>query len=376
MKMQNVSHKILAAANVGRVGTSILWGLFLLCWLVPLGVAYPSGLASAGVAADAKTRLELRHRPHSADVPEVIRVALYVTDLSAVNEADEYFQIQGYLAMEWVDERLALAGVDPGVREYREGEIWTPNMELANAIKYTRHSYILQADHRGLVHYSERFDANLSDDYSLREFPFDQQVLEILLEPFLAGDMSITFAPEDLGSDYSREPYAGMSAWKLRAMRYVPIVDAAYGVQSEIPLARFDIVVARRSGFYIWKVFLPMIVMALIPFSVFWVEVEQFDWQMKIPIAILLALIAFEFAVSRDLPRVPYVTFLDAVFLTCFIFVFVSVAEIVTVYAILKSSRPRLAQAIHWHARWAVPLAYVSTLLVLIPIFFHGGPEL
>jgi hypothetical protein len=115
-----------------------------------------------------------------------------------------------------------------------------------------------------------------------------------------------------------------------------------------------------------------MIVMAIIPWSIFWVDPKEFDWQMKIPIAVMLALVAFEFAVSRDLPRIPYITFLDAVFLTCFLFVFASIVEIVVVHALLKADCSLLAARVHWHARWAVPLAFLCTLAILIPIFFLG----
>jgi hypothetical protein len=96
---------------------------------------------------------------------------------------------------------------------------------------------------------------------------------------------------------------------------------------------------------------------------------------MKIPIAVMLALVAFEFSVVCDLPRVPYVTFLDAVFLTCFMYVFVCIVEIVTVHVMVRWNMHSLADRIHWHARWVVPVAFLLTLLILIPIFFHSRPE-
>ena len=36
--------------------------------------------------------------------------------------------------------------------------------------------------------------------------------------------------------------------------------------------ALFQVVIRRHSGFYIWKIFLPMILMASIPWAVFWYE--------------------------------------------------------------------------------------------------------
>jgi hypothetical protein len=234
---------------------------------------------------------------------------------------------------------------------------------------------VLKVDPTGLVQYTERFDADLSNDFWLSRFPFDQQILRVVLSPFLSKKMNIPFASEDLGSGVSEEPYAGLSAWTIKDLTYVPALIPSYRITSQIPEAHFNIAVTRRAGFYIWKVFLPMIVMTIIPWSVFWVDTKEFDWQMKIPIATMLALVAFEFAIARDLPRVPYVTFLDAVFLTCFIFVFRCILEIVSVHAMVRANLRPLADKIHWHARWAVPLGDVFTLLILIPIFFHGGEE-
>ena len=314
----------------------------------------------------------LRETPRSDGLPVVVAPGLDVTALSAINEAGEFFEIEGFLTMAWRDDRLELNEDEgPAYRHFTQEEIWTPPVEMVNAINYRRYSYMMTADRSGMVTYVERFHAQLSESFALEEFPFDQQRLRVVIHPFLAPESSIVFATEDTGSAISRESYARLAAWSIDDMTYVPGTVSVYSRVPQSVEARFDINVSRRSGFYIWKVFLPMIVMTIIPWSVFWVDVKELDWQMKIPIATMLALVAFEFAVARDLPRVPYVTFLDAVFLTSFMFVFVSIVEIVVVYHLPRAGWREHATRIHWHARWAVPLAYVSLLLILILIFFE-----
>ena len=66
----------------------------------------------------------------------------------------------------------------------------------------------------------------------------------------------------------------------------------------------------------------------MIPVVVFWIDAKEFDWILKIPMTMLLSMIAFQFAVTRDLPRVGYVTFLDAVFLASFIFCFLGILKL------------------------------------------------
>jgi hypothetical protein len=79
----------------------------------------------------------------------------------------------------------------------------------------------------------------------------------------------------------------------------------------------------------------------------------------------LLSTVALEFTVTRDLPRVGYLTFLDAVFLASFAFFFLSAFEIALVYQLhLRGKRPA-AMRLHAAGKWGYPLAYALTLAVL-----------
>jgi len=110
--------------------------------------------------------------------------------------------------------------------------------------------------------------------------------------------------------------------------------------------ALFQVVIRRYSGFYIWKIFLPMILMASIPWAVFWYEVHDFSGQMSVPLAVMLSMIAFQLSIAKDLPRVGYTTFLDALFLTSFTFIFFCIVEIVFVYVLQVKKRTALAETI------------------------------
>src|SRR5262249_18438057 len=100
---------------------------------------------------------------------------------------------------------------------------------------------------------------------------------------------------------------------------------------------------------------------------------DEFDWQMKIPLTVMLAMIAFDFAIARDLPRVSYLTFLDSVLLTSFVFAFLAVVETLSVHVFVLRDRESLAQRLHAQARWIAPLAYCVTILSLIALFFTGA---
>ncbi len=156
-----------------------------------------------------------------------------------------------------------------------------------------------------------------------------------------------------------------MAAWHLEDLRYT---TEKVGVDPFQPDAREALfrAAARRSGFYLWKIFLPLVMITLVPMVLaFWIDVKEFDWILKIPMTMLLSMVAFQFTVTRDLPRVGYITFLDAVFLAGFAFCFLAVFEITLVYLLQKHGRRPLAVRLHSAGKWLYPLAYLGVISVL-----------
>ena len=135
------------------------------------------------------------------------------------------------------------------------------------------------------------------------------------------------------------------------------------------PQALFEVEVRRRSEFYLFKIILPMMLMAAIPWVVFWLDPKDFAGEMGVPLSIVLSMVAFQLSISRDLPRVAYITFLDALFLTSFIFTVLCIAEIAVSYILQSHNHLRLAIKMHRAARWAFPLAYFCLMLLLIVIY-------
>ena len=79
-------------------------------------------------------------------------------------------------------------------------------------------------------------------------------------------------------------------------------------------------------------------------------------------------MVAFQLSIAKDLPRVGYTTFLDAVFLTSFIFVFLCIVEIVFVYVLQVKKRTGLAETIRQTARWGIPAGIWGLLALLVVV--------
>ena len=366
-----------------REGNAALNKLLILIGyaLVTLGlIAHPSAIfAAQRTVRETKSTpdMDLRRHPTGGKTPVEVSIGLYVTNLVSVDETRESFEVGGYLTAKWRDSRLALSadqlsdpsgGKEPG-RAFRVENLWTPPIETANSISHRASSYLLEADRAGAVTYVERFDSVLSNNYALRKFPFDRQVLIFELQPFLASASEIRFALQPLPIGMRPQRNAELAAWRIQDIRYTSgklTPDQTFAATDE---AIFELYTERRFGFYIWKVFLPLLMMTMIPAVVFWVPAQEINWLPTPPMTMLLAMVAFEFVVLRDLPRIGYITFLDAVFLASFVFCFLAVLEITTVFRLQRTGRQSLAAKLHSIGRWGYPAAYFALLLVLAICF-------
>jgi Neurotransmitter-gated ion-channel ligand binding domain len=349
--------------------------------LATLGLmAHPSGTFAAQRKApetNSTPDADLRRHPTGGKTPVEVSIGLYVTNLVSIDETRESFEVGGYLTAKWHDSRLALtadplsgsSGGEEATRTFKVENLWTPPIEAVNSISHRTTSYSLQADRTGTVTYVERFDSVLSNNYALRKFPFDRQVLVFELQPFLASAREIRFASQPLPIGMSPDQYIELAAWRIQDIRYTSgklTRDPTFPVTDQ---ALLQIHIERRFGFYIWKIFLPLLMMTMIPAVVFWVPVQEINWLPTVPMTMLLAMVAFEFVVLRDLPRIGYITFLDAVFLAGFVFCFLAALEITTVFILQKSNRQSLAIKLHSMGRWGYPAGYFALLIVLAICF-------
>ena len=314
--------------------------------------------------------------PYENGEPLDIKIGLHIVNISSIDEVNEQFQMDAYLFAQWIDPRLAYTqeGSSDHHRHYALGQIWVPQLEMINAATpRTRFDTSIWVTPDGTVSYAERCKVTLSSKFALRRFPFDRQSLMIFIHPFLVDGPHISFKLIDNSTWTASEftSYSSLAQWELTAVEPKIGVATTYGGLT-MPEARFTISVRRRSSFYLWKVFLPLLLMVFLSWAVFWIEASDLSNQVQVAVTTILTVIAFAFAISATMPRLPYLTYIDAFFLECYIFVFLAVVELMTVHVAHRSELRRdLGLRIRRYSRWVIPAAFVATN-VIIAVHFLG----
>jgi hypothetical protein len=348
------------AWNNGRFAILILAAL--------LSVLTPAVARAAGIEAYTGSL----SAPTAGDKPVNVKVGLFLTNLIDVDEVKEIFRISGYLFMTWKDPRLAFspAGGDTD-RSYKPDSIWVPHVFLVNATAQREKTNInVMGDPDGTIHYLELFKAELTTSFYLEPFPFDNESLEMFVEPLLDERDTITLEYDNQVGGVGTEPFVELAQWKILGLQGAAQRHAIARTGKSISELEIDVVVQRRYWYYIWKVFLPLLAMVAIAYSAFWIKTSDYYTQISITLTAILTEIAFLFAISSSLPKVPYLTFIDAFFLMSFAFSCACIVELVAVHQSQERNRPEYAERLRTISRILYPVIYVAVLVVVTLVFF------
>ena len=290
------------ARRGGARGPLVLLALaaVLIAGLAAPAAAAPNRFAAFPAGLDPNAMLL---PPPTDGGPVKVSVALHVLNLSSIDEVRERFQLTGYLLTKWRDPRLTYQPSGPAdkFRVLAPDAVWRPKLVIIN-VASPRHTdeESLRVGPDGVLSFAERFDAVLTSTFHLKSFPFDAQNLEVIIHPFTVQQAFVTFAANQFPVWTAAEfnSYSSLESWRFKSMTFEIGKTASQFGKDTMAEARFEIAVERSYGFYLWKVFLPLLLMVVVSWSVFWFDPPEVSSQVQIAVTTILTIIAFALAIS------------------------------------------------------------------------------
>jgi len=200
----------------------------------------------------------------------------------------------------------------------------------------------------------------------LRKFPFDRHRLEAIFEVLGFGKNEVILKVESDTVSYiarkARVPEWVVTGYSL-SVRDRPSSHAGQrGVTSTLVLS----VDVKRKPFYVVRlVFLPLIIIVLLSFSVFWMDRSTLGDRMSVSFIGILTAVAYQMAVSDQLPSISYFTLIHG-FLNLSFYVMCSTVVInLVVRSLDKKGKSELGDRLDCRCRWAFPLVYFGLLFIM-----------
>jgi hypothetical protein len=308
--------------------------------------------------------------------PIPVKIGIKMQQITNVDQKFENFGVVATLIMEWQDpalsfdpeksnESLKVYTGDSFSREMsHSGTLWpefTIFNQQGNRWVQTRTVAVFPD---GRATYLERFSTLLqAPDFDFRKFPFDSQRFFIRVDS-LFPEWFFVFAPKAGYSETGRQ--LGEEEWLIT--KFSTNIEQANIAGRPVSRFNFLFTARRHLAYYIFRIFLPIFIILCVSWVVFFLK----DYGKRIDVAAgnLLLFIAFNFTISNDLPRLGYLTFMDAIMISSF----VVTALVLILSVFLKSwateGREALALRIDKYVvRWLYPLAYIAAVAAVVLLF-------
>ena len=196
------------------------------------------------------------------------------------------------------------------------------------SLTYTPASFkkVLLGDGEGESEFEIVNEANFTGLFKhsldLKKFPFDKQVIGFMFK--IDNDYALLTNPKI--DQYQTESFKqelvdfNLTEWDIKDSTFAYFGDI-YESDEEVfvPTLIVGFYIDRKSNYYVFKILLPILIILIISWSVFWIRPQELESRITISIVCMLSLIAYNFVIDSDMPKLEYLTIMDYIILISFL---------------------------------------------------------
>jgi Neurotransmitter-gated ion-channel ligand binding domain/Neurotransmitter-gated ion-channel transmembrane region len=300
--------------------------------------------------------------------PIKVSIGLHMSNLANIDQSTESFDIGGYFMYTWRDSRLAYQPQPnkSGVKDSSLDQIWHPALEMVNTKASISSDTIVEILPDGTVLAQEHFIRTLSSALDLQRFPFDKQSFDIVIESLRYGKSMVELVSDPTKISIGKDKFVSLSEWNLGKISGTNGKSFFPPEQQDYGRVTIGLDADRVPGFYISKVIIPLLLITIASWSVFWIKPQEFSTQISVAFTNLLTIVALLLVINDKLPRVGYLTLMDGFTAICFLSILVVILELLITHRLVSIDNHKKAENIHRLAQWVMPIGFVVSNLTLL----------
>ena len=306
-------------------------------------------------------------RPHPDGTPTEVKLGIIFVDIKAIKDVSQTFSSDIIARASWNDHRLSKKSIGKSLEhcDFTLDQIWHPDLIPVNVVQVDIYKKMLDIDENGNVNYSMRIrNGGFYSDFLFKDFPFDRQDLHLMLITFEQEDDELTFSIDNEYTGIRKTLSA--EGWDI--ILEEPIISTEYLEVQDRYLTRIDFRLSaeRHTGYYLWKVILPLCFIVLMAWCVFWINPSEVGPQIGLSTASVFTLIAYRFSLGFLLPPVTYFTRMDIFILLSTILVFSALGVGIATSRLASKGKLDLALKIERYSK----VLYLILFAVIIMVSF------
>ena len=246
--------------------------------------------------------------------------------------------------------------------------------------KIEEQSEIFYNENSAHVTYKSESVYKIKNNFNLVSFPFDSQKLEIFIVNNIS-DLSTYEMYTSFWSLVKAEEFKNnndIQGWDIKnlELKYDQYLDPI--TQLIFDGVKMEIEIERKSIYYLFKIILPIILILIICWSSVWIDPKEIESRLTITIVCLLSLIAYNFVIDSELPKLEYLTVMDYIILVSYIYATIPNFLAILSFNLLKNrnkNKQNFARRIEYiEARYGL-LSYLLIILTIIIVASNLNPN-
>ena len=214
----------------------------------------------------------------------------------------------------------------------------------------------------------------VKNEFNLSSFPFDKQKIKISIIGEDIEESVIEFNDTSFRLiDYSKDKIS-IPGWDLKEIK---LHNSNFTMRDVIfSKLDYEIYIERQYFYYIFKIILPIMLILSICWSSVWLDRKEVESKLTITIVCLLSLIAYNFVIDNEIPKLNYLTIMDWIILLSYFYAAApNILAIISYQLGLNSKYRVLNSKINKYSKNYGILSYVMFVLLIIIISVSNVPE-
>ena len=253
---------------------------------------------------------------------------------------------------------------------------WSYDWPRKNGKLDVEAGYFIKSNGAKIEYYSKGV-YNFKSDFNLKTFPFDKQKLRI----YLYNNIHDLDQRRSLISSYTSKGAKKfiesnqITGWNINNVTlkydFHKDISSDYKIYDGIS---YEIDMSRKSGYYVFKIIFPILLILMICWSAVWIDPKEIESRLTITIVCLLSLIAYNFVIDSDLPKLEYLTIMDFIILISY--VYAAIPNFLSIYSfqLLKKNKVLVQKYEFYEKRYGLP-SYLLIVFLIIIINATNAPE-
>jgi hypothetical protein len=286
---------------------------------------------------------------------DTISIGVYITSIYDLSLPENSFKTDFWLWFNYKNDSLKPLETIELVNA-KEIEISMPSTEKKNNINWG----------------AQKIKTQIKKQWNIDNFPFDTQILQILVEEAIKDTSALIFKADKANSKLDKN--VTLEGWEIKKFQIessISTYNTTYGDpilkgNSSYPNILISIGLERKGGGIFFKLFVGVYIAFAISTLVFFIDPTDVDPRFGLSVGSLFAAVGNKYIVDSILPETITFTLVDKVHLLTFFFIFISLMISVQSLYWAKKNQIKVSKRLDTLGFGFISITYILINMVLI----------